>query len=174
MTVGPLAAGIAVAPAAAKTTNHKHTIKAPKPKTISTTCSDSVTIAIAPGDTAVTPPVSDGTQYGPVRCGPLGRGVEVDTFSLQDTGDLAGTFVQYFGAGTLHGTFDLTPSDNQQPSDTGTFAMASYTGTGKVLGGTGVDKNATGSDTLTCSSPDGIQMSCTIQLKLKLPAPKSS
>ncbi len=168
IAVGPLAAGIAIAPAAAKT--HKHTVKAtPKPKTISTSCSSYVSIVVAPGDSGVTPPVSDGKQYGPVRCGPLGLGVEEDVFSLQDSGDSAGTFVQFFGAGTIHGTFDITPSDNQPPSDTNTFAATNFTGTSKILGGTGAYHGATGSVELTCTTQDGIHTSCTDKVKLTIP-----
>ncbi len=169
IAVGPLAAGIATVPAAAKT-HRKHAVKViPKPKTINTSCSSYVSIIVAPLDTAVTPPVADGKQYGPVRCGPLGLGVEEDTFTLQDSGDTTGTFVQFFGSGTIHGTFDLTPSDDQPPSDTGTFATTNFTGTSKVLGGTGAYRDATGAGTLTCTTPDGIHTTCTEKLKLTTP-----
>lgn len=169
IAVGPLAAGIAIAPAAAKS-HKKHAVKvAPKPKTINTTCSNYMSIIPAPGDTVVTPPVSDGKQYGPVRCGPLGLGVEEDTFTLQDSGDNTGTFVAYFGAGTIHGSYDIAPSDDQPPSDTNTFATTNFAGTEKVLGGTGSLRGATGSATLTCVSQDGVHTTCTAKLKLTIP-----
>jgi hypothetical protein len=171
IAVGPLAAGLFVAPASA-TKTHRHAVKVLKPTKVSTSCSDSVSIAVAPGDTGVIPPVDSGRQYGSLKCGSLGSGVEVDDFALQDTGDLSGTNVQYFGKGTIHGTFDLTPDDNQQPSDPNAFATNSYTGTAKILGGTGAFANATGKGTFTCTTPDSIHMTCTEQVTLKIPPKK--
>ncbi len=149
ISAGSLVVGVAIAPAA-KT----------KPKRIAVTCSSSVTTQIPDGATEVLPPVSQGTQYGTVRCGKLGPGVEADAFTVPDSGDVHAQFAQYFAAGSIHGNFVLTP-DEGPPLTTTTFQSATYTGTFTVSGGTGVYARIKGKGTLTCSSPDTLHLSCT-------------
>lgn len=149
----PLVVGVAIAPAA-------KTKAVAKPKRTAVTCSSSVTTQIPDGATAVIPPVSQGTQYGTVRCGKLGPGLEADAFTVPDSGNVQGQFAQYFAAGSVHGKFDLTPQEGP-PLTTTTFQGATYTGTFTVSGGTGIYARITGKGTLTCSSPDTLHLSCT-------------
>ena len=52
-------------------------------------------------------------------------------------GDTVGTYVQYFGAGSITGKFDLTPGEGALPT-ADNFLSTTYTGTVTVTGGTGV------------------------------------
>ena len=71
----------------------------------------------ADGETAVVPPAAQGSQYGAVQCGRvIGKGIAVDKFKLMDSGDVQGKCSQYFGLGTVHGRFSLTPEDTGAPS----------------------------------------------------------
>jgi hypothetical protein len=155
--VGSLVLGVTVA-AAAK--------PKPKVKTTKVSCKASLTVAIPAGDTDLALPADSGDMLGPVSCGKAGRGLGDYSFALQDTGDLTGSFKTYFADGTVHGTFDLTPADSA-PSSPGTFSQQSYTGTGKLTGGTGADKGLSGTMTLSCSTLDSVHFSCKEQLKLK-------
>ncbi len=166
MAVGVLAVGAAQAMAA----KSKSKSKAPKTVTTTVSCKVSLGTLSAPGETAVIPPAAQGSQYGPVHCGgAIGSGIQSDTFKLMDSGDVQGKYAQYFGTGTVHGSFSLTPDDTGAPSSTTTFANVSYTGTMNVAGGTGAYKKATGKGTLKCSSNDGVHFSCTSKLKLSQP-----
>jgi hypothetical protein len=118
---------------------------------------------------AVIPPVQQGSQYGPLRCGKLlGSGIQAESFTLLDSGDLQGKYAQYFGTGTVHGTFALTPQDTGPPSSTTTFANVAYTGTVDVLGGTGAFRKAAGKGKLACASTDGVHFSCTETVRIAL------
>ena len=71
----------------------------------------------ADGDNSVVPPVDQGWQYGAVHCGKVfGGGIAANSFKLLDSGDLQGSWTQYFGVGTIHGKFNLTPADTGPPS----------------------------------------------------------
>lgn len=159
LTAGSLAAGVAIAPAASTK---------PKPKPVAVVCATSVTTQIPPGDTQVVPPVTQGTDYGSVKCGGklFGRGVQVDRFTVPDSGDTVGSYAQYFGTGSIHGKFDLTPDEAPTTTAT-TFQATTYTGTVTVGGGTGAYVGAKGTGTAKCQSPDGVHTSCTVRLKLK-------
>ena len=123
-------------------------------------CKLSTSIAIPAGDTQLALPADSGNLYGSVSCAKaLGAGLFGATFALQDSGDLTGKFKQFFGTGSLKGSFDLTPGDSQPPSP-GSFESQDYTGTATVAGGTGAYKGVTGTATLTCNSPDSVHMSC--------------
>ncbi|MFZ0042411.1 MAG: hypothetical protein WAK93_13955 [Solirubrobacteraceae bacterium] len=166
LSVGPLAllAGNATT-ASAKSKSTKtagHTVK----------CSTKTTIAVANGDTNVLPPVAKGADYGTAHCGgPLGGGVESDSFNVPLSGDTLAKFTMYFGAGTVHGTYDLTPQagdlNTSATNTTTTFTQTNWMGTMKVKGGSGAYKGDTGTGTMKCSSADGIHISCTDKLKLK-------
>jgi len=167
MAVGVLAVGAAQALAAkSKSKSNAH-----KTVTATVSCKISIGTMSAPGETAVVPPAAQGSQYGPVHCGGgIGSGVQSDTFKLMDSGDVQGKFAQYFGIGTVHGSFSMTPDDTGAPSSTTTFANVSYTGTINVAGGTGAYKKVTAKGTLKCSSNDGVHFSCTSRFKLSQPA----
>jgi len=160
--VGPLAFGVAAAVAAS---NKPKT----KTKPVTVACTTSVAVMIAPGDTGVTPPAAQGSEYGSASCGkPLGKGVQADTFTVPDSGDTLASYTMYFKTGTIYGTYDLTP---QEGSFTDTnFTEVDSLGTLTVTGGTGVDTGAKGTGTMTCTTLDGIHTSCTDKLVLtKLP-----
>jgi hypothetical protein len=147
--------------------------KAPaKTKQTSTkvTCTLALTAAVPTGDTVVTPGDPQGTQFGFVACHTLfGRGVQTDPYTQTASGDVVGSYKQYFGTGTIHGAYDLSVTAQSAPTTT-TFTEASYAGTVTVTGGTGTDAGIKGRGTLICSSPDAIHTTCTEHLKLKLPA----
>lgn len=126
-------------------------------------CSTAYSIAVANGESAVLPPESSGTEYGTARCGTLlGGGVQRDTFTVPASGDTVAKYVMYFNTGSIHGTYDLTPQSSSL-----NFLATDWTGTMKVLGGTGAYKGVKGTGTMTCASNDGVHSSCTDRLKLK-------
>ena len=127
------------------------------------TCTTNVGIMIAPGDTGVTPPAQQGTEYGSASCGrPLGHGVQANKFTIADSGDTVANYKLYFPTGTINGTYDLTPQESQF-----NFLEVDYLGTLKVTGGTGPFQGAKGTGTMTCQSLDGIHTTCKDKLKLK-------
>jgi hypothetical protein len=159
-----VASALASAPRASTNANAAKT-KTTKPTT-KLSCTSSLSLQVPSGDTTVTQGAADGTQYGSVKCGtPFGQGVQFETFTTDGSGNLAGKIQQYFGAGSIFGTYTLVPSD-QGPPTTSTFTSSSYIGTVKIKGGTGLDKNAKGTGTLKCSSADAVHFTCSEKLKL--------
>ena len=157
ISAGPLAVGVAIAPAA-KPKSH-----AAKP--VASTCTVNVSTSIPAGATTLDPPVDQGSQYGSIACGrPFRMGAQVDHFQVADSGDTVGPFTMYFATGSIHGTLDLTPTEGPAPGVS--FIEVDYTGTLTVTGGTGAYRKAGGSGTLTCKSPDEVHMTCTDRLKL--------
>ncbi len=155
--------------AAKKGTSKKGTSKkSAKGKKVS--CKLSLSVQVPAGNVDVTQGSTDGTEFGSAGCGrPLGTGVESASFTTDAGGDLIGKWQQYFKAGTVYGTYDLTPVSTG-PTTPGTFTAASYTGTVTVKAGTGTDLGDTGTGTLTCTTLDVIHYSCTEGLRLVLPA----
>ncbi len=152
----PMAFGVSAATAASHKTGKV------KPKGTPVTCKSATTVEIAQGDTQVTPPVSQGSEYGSVSCSKLfGKGVQSDQFNVPDSGDTAGKFTWYFHAGTVRGKYDLTPQEGSL-----NFLSTDYLGTITVTGGTGTFAGAKGVGTMTCSSADGIHMGCTDKLHI--------
>ena len=146
----------------------------PKPVKFKVTCKSNVGDVPADGDNSVVPPVDQGWQYGSVRCGKVfGPGIAANKFALQDSGDLQGSWSQYYRVGTIHGTFAMTPADTGPPSSPTTFATVSYSGTATVDGGTGAYRKAKGKGTMNCSSTDGVHFTCTDTVKVTLPPPAS-
>jgi hypothetical protein len=131
-------------------------------KSTKVSCSVSTSIAVASGQTGVLPPVAQGNEYGTSNCGTLGSGVQKDSFTVPLSGDTVAKYTMYFGAGTIHGTFDLSPMSSSL-----NFLASTWTGTLKVLGGTGAYKGVTGTGTMKCGSQDGIHVACTDKLHLK-------
>ena len=130
------------------------------------TCDIKLATQIPSNDVTVTQGAASGTQTGTAGCGePLFRGVEQDTFLQDDSGDLTGKYQQWFNAGSVYGTYALTPGDSGPPTTT-SFTAASYTGTITVTNGTGVFKKATGTGTLACATTDSAHYTCTEKLKL--------
>ena len=153
-----------VAAVAAKTP-----VKAKK-VTAKVTCTLALTAEVPAGDTVVTPGDPQGTQFGFVDCGRLfGSGVQTDPYTQTSSGDVVGSYRQYFGTGSVHGDYDLAVTEQSAPTTT-TFTAASYAGTVSITGGSGAYAGVTGKGTLACSPPDAIHTTCTEHLKLKLPA----
>ena len=160
--VGAVALWPAVSPAATQGKKVSKTQKVTK-----VTCKLDLIVQPDPGQTAVTPAAEGGTRYGTARCGKvLGQGVEQDSFAFLTSGDLKGQYKQYFGTGSAHGAFTLTPGDSP-PSTSTTFSTESYTGTYTITGGTGAYEKALGKGTVSCTTQDSVHLSCTERIKLK-------
>lgn len=174
MATASLVIGVGFASAASTST----TATTVKPVTLR--CKISMATPPQPGDNTVVQPPLTGTFYGATHCRTksVGSGINAAPFKLADTGDTVGKYVQYFGAGTIKGAFDLTPAEGQPPSQT-TFESAAWTGTATVTGGTGIykgikmykakHKRAT-PGVLNCTSPDSVHLTCTYRVKVILPA----
>ncbi len=167
-----LTAGIVTAPASATPAAKKPTSATKKPVTklepvkTSLTCSLKLVTQIPSDDTTVTQGAQSGTQDGRAGCGkPLFSGIEQSSFTQDETGDLTGNFQQWFNAGSLYGTYTLTPADTGPPT-TSSFTNASYTGTMTVTNGTAFFKKVTGTAKLSCTTTDLAHYACTEKLKL--------
>ena len=114
-------------------------------------------------------PPSGGRQYGPAKCPAtgLGSGMEADKFTVPLSGDLVGTYSQYFSTGTITGKFDLVPQEAPPLSST-TFASESFVGKVSVTGGTGTLKGtkSTKAGVMKCTSPDTVHLTCTETVKV--------
>jgi hypothetical protein len=131
--------------------------------TTKVSCAVNTSIIIASGDTGVSPPVSQGSEYGTASCNKgLGGGVQKDSFNVPASGDTVATYAMYFATGSIHGSYDLTPQSGSL-----NFLATSWLGTLKVLGGTGAYRGMTGTGTMQCASQDGIHTTCKDKLKLK-------
>jgi hypothetical protein len=165
IAVVPFAVGISVATAASKSTAHK-----PAAKVVVLKCHMSLGTVPPPGSASVDQPPSGGSQYGTVHCGgaSFGFGVEKNTFTVPDSGDTVGKYVQYFGAASIRGRFDLSPTEEPGDLSTTNFTSESWTGTVTVTGGTGALAKASGKKgVLKCTSGDSVHLTCTEKLKLK-------
>ena len=148
--------------------------KTPSTVTTKVSCTSSLTLQVPAGAQDVSPASQDGTEMGTTNCSPIGRGIELQSFTTADSGDLTGKWQAWFGAGSVSGTFDLTPSDNNPPTTTTSFSAASYSGTFTVKSGTGTLAKAAGTGTLTCSTQDAVHFSCKQKGKVTTPAPKTA
>ncbi len=159
----PFAAGISVASAATKSKTK------PAAKAIVVKCHLSLGTVPPAGSPAVDQPPSQGAQYGTVHCagGSFGWGVEKDSFNVPDSGDTVGNYVQYFGAGSIRGKFDLTPQEGAGDLSSTSFTSESWTGTVTVSRGTGTLAKASGrKGVIRCTSGDSVHLTCTSKLKL--------
>jgi hypothetical protein len=149
--------------------------KKPKPSVLR--CHISMSTTPPEGSNTVDQPPSEGKQYGPASCPTksFGHGVESDTFTVPDSGDTVGKYVQYFHNGSVTGTFDLTPNNDSGLSDQ-TFTSESWTGTVTVTGGTGAFTDIKGkkAGVMTCTSTDSVHLTCTEKVKVLIPLPKAT
>lgn len=130
-------------------------------------CHISISAVPPPGSNIVDQPPSQGFQYGTVHCGSIGAGVEANSFKVPDTGDTVGNYTQYFGTGSIHGKFDLTPMEGSGSLSSTSFASEAWTGTVTVTGGTGSYAKAAGKKgVIKCTSGDSIHVICTEKVKL--------
>jgi hypothetical protein len=148
--------------------------KTPSTVTTKVSCASSLLLQVPAGATDVSPASEEGTEMGTTTCAPVGKGVEVQSFTTEDSGDLTGKWQAWFSTGTVFGTFTLTPDDNSPPTTTTSFSQATYTGTFIVKGGSGPFAKAAGTGTLTCATPDSVHFSCKQKGKVTTPAPKTS
>ncbi len=126
-------------------------------------CKTNTGIMIPAGQTTVSPPAQQGTEFGSVRCAKLfGSGTQWDSFTVPASGDTVAKYVLYFRTGTLYGKYDLTPQ-----GESSSFLETDWTGTMKVAGGTGAFKGITGAGTMVCKTLDGVHSTCTDRLRLK-------
>ena len=127
-------------------------------RTTTVPCRFKLTSQVPPTDTS-------GVDFGFVTCGkPFGKGVQYDalkeTLTSTTTASSRGSFTDYFGTGTTHGTFALAVKLTGPKT-------ATYRGPLKITGGTGAFSKADGSATIRCSTADeGTHTSCTGKLKL--------
>lgn len=163
--VASCAAALTIAASALAAAHKAKPVKAPKPAPISVKCTTNVGVMVAQGESAVTPPVQQGEEYGPAHCAKFGTGIQADRFNIPDSGDTQATFTWYLRTGTISGKYDLTPQEGSL-----NFLNASYDGTLTVMGGSGTFRGIKGTGTMTCATQDGIHTSCTDKLKVKLPA----
>ena len=143
-----------------------------KGATLKVSCALSFSLQAPAGGSDVTPASTDGSHAGTAKCPAkgIGKGAELDSFTTDAGGDLIGKWQEWFNTGSLYGTYDLSPSDSA-PSDSSTFAAASYAGTFVVKGGTGAfakDKTKK-KGTMKCSTKDSVHYTCKQSGKLMLP-----
>jgi hypothetical protein len=155
IAVVPFVVGIGVASAAGSSS------------TVTLKCHISVSTVPPPGSNMVNQPPSQGSQYGAVHCGSVGAGVEADSFKVPDSGNTVAKYWQYFGTGSIHGTFNISPTEGSGSLSATSFESESWVGTVTVTGGTGAYSNAAGKKgVLKCTSGDTVHMTCTEKLKL--------
>jgi hypothetical protein len=173
VTVVSLIIGVGVALAAGQT-HHKKV----KPKSVLLHC-DSSPITVPPaGQANVDQPSTSGTQYGQVHCSTqgFGSGVAWDAFNTPDSGDMVGTYTQYFHAGSIKGAFDLVPGEGA-PIGSDTFASQSFEGSVTVTDGTGIFKGVKGKNhkgTMSCNTPDSVHYTCTENVRILIPPPTTA
>jgi len=135
-------------------------------------CKEELIAAAPEGTNVVDQPPAQGSQYGPVNCRPFGpagfgAGTIATKFNVPDSGDTVGKYTQYFNAGTVKGTFDLTPTESNFSATT--FTAQDWQGTVKVLKGTGVYQGIKGKKvgTIACTSVDSVHLHCVEKVTLK-------
>jgi hypothetical protein len=172
---GLLTAGISTAATAKTPTTGKKPAKVkpipnPKPVTIKVSCKLTLVIQPVTGNVSIVPG-DTGSQLGTARCaGPIGHGLESDTFTTDDSGDVLAPYTEWFKGGTLAGSYKLVSTGGSQPSaGNNTFGAQSYTGTLTVTGGSGAYEGATGKANLVCSTVDGVHLTCTESLTVTTP-----
>jgi hypothetical protein len=157
---------------------HHKKVKHLKPHAALLHCVSSPTTVPPTGQANVDQPPDSGTQYGPATCSTtgFGAGIMSDSFTVPDSGDMVGTYTQYFDGGTVKGTFDL-PAGESPPIGTTGFYSQNFAGQITVTSGTGVYKGVKGKNskgTMSCSSPDSVHFSCTENVTVLIPPPAAS
>jgi hypothetical protein len=160
-------AALATAPRALTRATHKKA----KPAGTKLSCHVSFSLLVPADDTTVTQGATQGNHAGTVVCPTkgFGAGVESDSFTTDDAGDLVGKWQQWFNAGSVYGAYTLTPSDTGAPPSVTSFAAASYTGTFTIKSGTGTAAKATGDGTITCTTQDSVHYACKESGRITLP-----
>lgn len=165
--------GVATALAATPHASKKKSKPKPTTVTVKSSCKTSLALQVPSGETAVSPGSPDGSEWGTAKCASVGSGAAWMSFTTDDAGDQTGKVQHWFSAGTVFGTFTLTPGD-QGPPTTTSFSANSWTGNIVITGGNGSMKGTTGTGTLSCATADSVHITCTEKLKLTEPAPATS
>jgi hypothetical protein len=135
------------------------------------TCRWSISQQVPGSDQTNTPGAVSGTQAGGATCGgKLGRGVEADTFATADSGNISGTWQQWFNTGSLYGRYTLAQNELTSPPSTDSFAAASYSGVMTVRNGTGTEARSVGVGTINCATQDAVHFTCVARLRVHIPA----
>ena len=129
------------------------------------TCKIAVATQIPSNDTTVLAGSTTGRQFGSVGCGKA-SGVQRDSFTTDNAGNLSGPLQMWFRTGSLYGTYNLTVNPQTGPPTSTSFAQASYGGTMTIKGATGSYRGATGTGTLKCSTQDSAHFDCTAKVKI--------
>jgi hypothetical protein len=160
-----LVVGFGVTAALAKGTHHKGT---PTVKSVAVIkCHVFLSTVPPPGSPAVDQPPAQGAQYGPAHCTAVGAGVASDTFKVPDSGDTIGSYVVNFATSSIHGKFNLTPSEASGNLSSTSFESQSWVGTVTVTGGTGQYAGAAAKDgVMKCTSGDTVHLRCTETIPL--------
>ena len=163
-----LGAGVSLA---ASTLPHQ---KKAKPRTELLSCTSSPTADPPPGQANVDQPPDAGNQYGPADCtsAGFGRGIIRTKFTVPDSGDMVGTYEEYFNAGTIKGTFNLSPTNSDNPIGSDTFSSQSFEGQITVTSGTGAYKGVKGKNskgTMSCTSDDSVHSTCDEHVAVLIP-----
>jgi hypothetical protein len=90
-------------------------------------------------------------------------------FAIHIAGDMSGRLAQWFAAGSLYGTFKLTPASSSAPPTASSFARASYSGTVTLRGASGALKGTTGRGRMVCTTPDSLHYTSKERLTLSEP-----
>jgi hypothetical protein len=163
----PFAIGLGVPAAFAKKASPNSKGTAPAAAVLK--CHITLSTVPPPGSASVAQPPSGGLMYGQVHCPTksFGGGIESVSFKVPDSGDTLGSYSQYFGDGSVHGKFDLTPEEGNGNLSSSSFASSSWVGTVTLTGGTGTFAKANGKKgTLKCKSGDTVHLRCTEKLPL--------
>jgi hypothetical protein len=114
-------------------------------------------------------PAPTAANFGSSRCSPpLGAGVQQDSSTTTRTSPLTGSFTgpfkMFFDRGSLKGTFTIkfVTTVDAALNITG----VTYTGTLRITGGSGRNRRARGTGTLTGFSPDAVRTQLTEKLTL--------
>lgn len=132
-------------------------------------CTSKLTAVPAGGTAVVQQPPIGGMEYGHLQCNRkghgLGGGVEARTFTVPLNGNTNGSYTQFFGSGTLWGTFKLVPAETSFGEN---FSAESWVGKFTVAGGSGAfaKMNSVASGVMTCSSADTVHIWCSEKVTL--------
>ena len=173
--LGAAIAGILIIGVASALAAAPHAAKSGGKKSSGTklSCKGNLILQVAPGATDVTPASETGSDAGPVSCKPFGKGFATLSYTTDAAGDLTGKWQEWFGTGSVYGTFDLTPSDNAPPTTSTSFSVQSFSGTFVIKSGTGAYAKATGKGTMSANSSDSVHFTLKASGKYSLPAAKS-
>ena len=130
-------------------------------------CKPALLVQVTAGSTTILQGSETGSMFGSAGCGaPLFRGVSHLSYAEDTGGNLSGPIQQWFNAGSLFGTFTLTPAPTTGPPTTTSFTQQTYSGTVTIKGGSGELRGTTGTGRMSCATTDAIYYACTETAKL--------